>query len=151
MAKTNKTGVRIDYANNEIVLYKWFAEKAQSPANKEFHILSRYIKTLPGFSVCVRADIKKNEGQEHYNGLTYDYMRFYINKFEPEKTRESVLNELETQILISKCHSIRYPAIKNWFLEKYPEIKEFGMKEIEGFKFQKSKENQSEEAALEAA
>ena len=150
MAKTN-TGVRIDYANNTIVLYKWFAEKAQNPANKEFRTLSKYIKNLPGFDVCVRADIKKKEGQEHYNGLTYDYMRFYINKFEPEKTRESALNELETQILISKCHSIRYPAIKNWFLEKYPEIKEFGMKEIEGLPVKKSDTKKPEEAALAAA
>ena len=36
-------------------------------------------------------------------------------------------------ILISKCHSNakRYPVIKNWFLEKYPEVKEFGMKKPE--------------------
>lgn len=130
MAKTNKTGVRIDYANNEIVLYKWFAEKAQNPGKKEFHVLATYIKKLPGFSVCVRDDIKINTIQEHYKGLTYDYMRFYINKFEPEETREAALNELETEILISECHSKRYPVIKNWFLEKYPDVKNFGMPEL---------------------
>lgn len=130
MAKAN-TGVRIDYANNTIVLYKWFSEKAQNPANKEFHVLSKYMKNLPGFTVTVRPDIKKNEGQEHYNGLTYDYMRFYINKFEPEETRAKILDKLESKIIISKCHSIRYPAIKNWFLEQYPAVKNFGMPEIE--------------------
>lgn len=130
MAKTNKTGVRIDYANNTIVLYKWFSEKAQNPANKEFHVLSKYMKNLPGFTVTVRPDIKKNEGQEHYNGLTYDYMRFYINKFEPEETRAKILDKLESKIIISKCHSIRYPAIKNWFLEQYPDVKNFGMPEL---------------------
>lgn len=32
-------------------------------------------------------------------------------------------------IFISKCHSQakRYPVIKNWFLDKYPEVKKFGI------------------------
>jgi len=31
--------------------------------------------------------------------------------------------------LISQCHSQskRYPVIKKWFLEKYPEVKKFGV------------------------
>ena len=39
--------------------------------------------------------------------------------------------ELEEMILISKCHSMgyRYPTIKAWFLDKYPEIAAFGMNE----------------------
>ena len=33
--------------------------------------------------------------------------------------------------LISECHSkaFRYPTIKAWFLERFPEIKAFGVKE----------------------
>ena len=33
--------------------------------------------------------------------------------------------------LISKCHSkaFRYPTIKAWFLERFPEIKQFGVRE----------------------
>ena len=33
--------------------------------------------------------------------------------------------------LISKCHSkaFRYPTIKAWFLDRFPEIKAFGVKE----------------------
>ena len=39
------------------------------------------------------------------------------------------LVEFEDLIFISKCHSQakRYPAIKNWFLDKYPEVKKFGI------------------------
>ena len=35
--------------------------------------------------------------------------------------------------MISKCHSqaFRYPVVKSWFLERYPEIMEFGLKEKE--------------------
>lgn len=46
-----------------------------------------------------------------------------------EETVDSVMAELEEMILISKCHSMgyRYPTIKAWFLDKYPEIAAFGM------------------------
>ena len=45
--------------------------------------------------------------------------------------------------LISQCHSkgFRYPVIKSWFLERFPEIKEFGVEEDAG----------NQEAATEAA
>ena len=68
-----------------------------------------------------------------FKGLTYDYMRTYIFTHEPKETKKDVLEEMEEMILISKCHSNakRYPVIKNWFLEKYPEVKEFGMKKPE--------------------
>lgn len=47
-------------------------------------------------------------------------------------------------ILISKCHSkaFRYPVIKAWFLDRYPEIKMFGL-DVE-------EENESEETEIVA-
>ena len=79
--------------------------------------------------VVVRRTIKKNPNRECYRGLTYDYMRDYISRYEPEETRESVCAELEDMIQISRCHSRckRYPVIKQWFLEKYPDVKNFWM------------------------
>ena len=70
---------------------------------------------------------KTNTKQEHYRGLTYDFMREYIKSHEADP--KPVLHELEEQIGISKCHSRnkRYPSIKAWFLERYPEIARFGM------------------------
>lgn len=54
-------------------------------------------------------------------------MRTYINNHEPEDTRQTMSDELEHMIEISKCHSIRYAAIKKWFLAKYPEVVGFGV------------------------
>ena len=36
-------------------------------------------------------------------------------------------------ILISKCQqqSLRYPTIKSWFLDKYPEVAKFGTVEAQ--------------------
>ena len=73
--------------------------------------------------------IKKPAHKESYKGLTYDYMRTYITNHEPKETKDAVSKELEDMIEISKCHSIRYPTIKKWFLAKYPEVAGFGVAE----------------------
>jgi hypothetical protein len=54
-------------------------------------------------------------------------MRTYITNHEPEATRQTMSDELEHMIEISKCHSIRYATIKKWFLAKYPEVAGFGV------------------------
>ena len=129
MAKTRKNPARFDHANKVIILYKWFDEKARNPKSKEFKMLVEYSKSFPTYEIVVRDDINTNSNQEHYKGLSYDYMREYIRRYEPIETRDSVLKELEDRIFISECHSKghRYPAIKNWFLKKYPEIANNGM------------------------
>ena len=87
-------------------------------------------------NTVVRKDFSLvNSDQEHYKGLTYDYMRAYIAETvgkdnaadeEREAAVKEALDVLESKILISKCHSNtqRYPAIRKWFLATYPEVKE---------------------------
>ena len=151
MATTRKNPVRFDHAKHEIILYKWFEEKARYPENAEYKMLSDYMKTFPNYTIIVRKDIKKNTKQEHYKGLTYEYMETYIRKYEPIETRDSVLNELEDRIFISECHSTghRYPEIKKWFLKKYPEIANGGKTFINAT--QEDSTNTSEEPELEVA
>ena len=71
--------------------------------------------------------------KECYKGLTYEYMEDYIQTHEPAATVDAVLDEFEEIRLISSCHSkaFRYPVIKSWFLELYPEIAQFGLKNEE--------------------
>lgn len=148
MAKSRKkvNPARIDYANKQIILYKWFAEKAKNPKSKEYKMLVEYVKSFPNFEVVIREDIKTNSNQEHYEGLTYDYMKEYIRRYEPKETRDAVLQEFEDKLFISECHSKghRYPAIKSWFLEKYPEIVNYGMPTIKKDS-EETQEEQSEE------
>lgn len=135
MAKSRKkvNPARIDYANKQIILYKWFAEKAKNPKSKEYKMLVEYVKSFPNFEVVIRENININSNQEHYKGLTYDYMNEYIKRFEPVETRDAVLKELDDKLFISECHSkaYRYPEIKNWFLKKYPEIVNYGMPTVD--------------------
>ena len=92
------------------------------------------MKNTPTFSRCGRtilcipscsATSAKNTKQEHYHGLTYRYMEDYIASHGSAEDRR-IYDEKK---LISECHSkgFRYPVIKSWFLERFPEIKTFGV------------------------
>lgn len=73
--------------------------------------------------------IKRNSQKETYKGLNYEYMEEYILRHETEENALTVIKEFNELRTISRCHKqgVRYPTIKKWFLEKYPEIEEFGM------------------------
>ena len=62
--------------------------------------------------------------------MTYAYMERYI---ESHANAEASMAEYRELRLISECHckARRYPKIKKWFLEKYPEIEKFGFEETD--------------------
>ena len=123
-----KNTLKIDFENSRIVMDRTFAKKVQNTNSEEYRHLQQVRKDYPTFTVVTR-QIKKNPNKETNKGLTYDYMRFYIFTHESADNRKKVIEEFEELVLISQCHSQskRYPVIKNWFLNKYPEIKEFGI------------------------
>ena len=125
-----KNYLKVDVANSRLVMDRTFAKNCAIAGSAEYNLLQATRKDYPNFTVEQRT-IKRNANKECYRGLTYDYMKMYIASHESEENAEVVKAELEEMILISKCHSMgyRYPTIKAWFLEKYPEIATFGMTE----------------------
>lgn len=123
-----KNRLWIDFANSTIMMDRTFAEKCRDTRSTEYEHLQRVRQDYPLFTVQRRA-IKKNTSKETYAGLTYGYMEHYIITHEEADTRAAVLAEYNELRLISECHkrSRRYPTIKKWFLDKYPQIAEFGM------------------------
>ncbi len=122
-----KNELRIDFANEKIIMSRSFAKKCSDTKSSEYTHLQSVRRDYPNYEVVLR-QIKKNPNKRVYKGLTYEYMRDYIILHtEPENEREA-LAEFEELLLISRCQSqaLRYPTIKNWFLNKYPEIAEFG-------------------------
>jgi hypothetical protein len=105
-----------------------FAKLAEDTFSPEYEHLQKVRRDYPTYR-AIRKTIKKNPKKETYAGLTYKYMEDYIVTHETAETRMAVLDEFKELILISKCHSKgeRYHVIKNWFLDKYPAVKEFGM------------------------
>lgn len=125
-----KNTLKIKHETELIIMDRTFAKKAENTRSEEYMHLQKIRQDYPTYRVIIKT-IKKNETKESYKGLTYEYMRHYIETYEPEVTRKNVLNEFKTQIEISRCHSKRYPVIKKWFLNKYPVVEKFGMPNIE--------------------
>ena len=125
-------GIKIDIAENAIIVSKSIEKKASKIGSTEYKEFQKIKAENAGYDVVVR-EIKKNTSKKTYAGLTYDYMRSYIMTHEDRKNIIPVLHELDELIMISQCHSkgYKYPVIKNWFLERYAEIKEYGMEPIE--------------------
>ena len=111
--------------SRKIEMTKAEAEAAGKIGSEKFGELQQYMKEFPGFEIQIKASVKR---KVDLKGLDYDYMRNYILTHEDDKNALIVLAEFSEMRQISRCHSQakRYPVIKNWFLEKYPEIKNFG-------------------------
>ena len=122
-----KSKLMVKYADGVIEMNTTFAKMMQNPLSDEYALLQRTRQDFPSFAVR-RRQIKSNPKKDTYKGLTYEYMKMYIRTHESEKNVQEVLDYLDEQILISKCHGqrLRYPTIKKWFLAKYPEVAKFG-------------------------
>ena len=118
---------KIDHANRLIVMDRAFAKNSLIVGYPEYNQLQACRRDYPDY-IVVRREIKRNPNQERYKGLTYRYMEDYIMTHEARDTVKAVLDEFYEMQLISKGHSkpFRYPTIKKWFLERYPEFAEFG-------------------------
>ena len=123
-----KNTLKINHAERIITMDRTFAKNAENTMSAEYSHLQSVRRDYPTYTV-VRRQIKKNPNKECYKGLTYEYMENYIITHEEDENRVLVLKEFAEMRLISECHSKahRYPVIKNWFLNKYPEIANFGM------------------------
>ena len=120
--------IRIDHATKRIIMGSQFFKNSLYPRNEEYTILQDVRRDYPNYAPIQRK-IKKNPEKKTYSGLTYAYMEDYILTHESPETVEAVFAEFNEMILISQCHSqaFRYPTIKKWFLNKYPEILKFGL------------------------
>ena len=121
-----KNTLRLNHDTRTIVMDKTFAKFAENTMSEEYAHLQRVRMDYPTYTV-ERRRITRNAAKECYRGLTYTYMKDYILSHGTEED----LHTYEEMKLISKCHSqaFRYPTIKAWFLDRFSEIKAFGVKE----------------------
>ena len=122
-----KSKLKVIFEKSVIEMNTTFAKEMRNPQSDEYALLQRTRQDFPTFAVRTR-QINTNPKKDTYKGLTYGYMRDYIILHTtPEKEAEAVA-EFDEMVLISKCHgkTLRYPTIKKWFLEKYPEVAKFG-------------------------
>jgi hypothetical protein len=117
-----KNVLRIDHANAKIIMDREFAIKSAIFGTEEYKHLQQARKDYDGYAV-VRKTIRTNSKKESFNGLTYEYMEKYMDRYNiPEEIRK----EYEELRFKAKAHSIRYPIIKAWFLKTFPDMKDWG-------------------------
>lgn len=123
-----KNTLKINHENKTIVMDRTFAKFAENTRSDEYAHLQQVRRDYPDYTVTTRT-IKRNSEKETYKGLTYEYMEEYILRHESEEKQLEVIKEFHELRTISKCHKqgLRYPTIKKWFLEKYPEIVDFSI------------------------
>ena len=124
-----RSPIKIDHSNRKIILMdKKFAEHSNWVDTQEYVFLQIARADYPDYEIVERKIKKCEKPIERYKGLTYAYMERYIALHNNALENMKVYQEMK---LISECHSIKYPVIKAWFLEQYPEIEEFGMPVLE--------------------
>ena len=122
-----KNTLRIDRENKKIIMDRTFAKLSEDTRSEEYAHLQVVRRDYPDYEVITKK-IKPNPNKETYKGLTYEYMTNYILTHETEENALAVIKQFNEMRIISNCHrqGLRYPTIKRWFLNKYPEIEEFG-------------------------
>lgn len=125
-----KNTLKIIHDEKIIQMDRTFEKLARNARSDEYALLQSVRKDYPAYRVETR-HIKKNAAMEHYKGLTYGFMREHILLSMASGDKRATLEEFEEQLWLSSCHSKKYSAIKHWFLEKYPEVKVYGVKKLD--------------------
>ena len=113
--------INFDRNTNTFTLTKKLFNASCKYGSEEYKFVEELKKEQCGCQIKV-SESKRTTKNDGYKGLTFDYMRDYINKF--DSNNNEAKNELETLI----AEKANYLDIKNWFLNKYPKVKEFGTK-----------------------
>ena len=126
-----KNTLKINHANRTIIMDRTFAKFAANTFTEEYAHLQQVRRDYPNYQV-VQRHIRTNSGKKTYKGLTYEYMEDYILTHGSKEERIVNFNDYTEMRVIAECHgkAFRYPLIKSWFLDKYPEIADFGMSTI---------------------
>jgi len=116
----------INQKKRAIEVSKTFAKAASKFRSDEYEELRAARMENPNFTVVVLPSRKKKSS---FKGLTYDYMKSYIESHDTED--KSIITEFKAlrgdtdTAEGTLAESYSYKEIKEWFLKKYPTIKEF--------------------------
>ena len=120
------TTMKINEKKLTIEVTKSFYQKANRVGTPEYHELMEVRRNFPMYRVVV----KQTKSKDSFKGLTYEYMAKYILAHDDkEGSNMAVFNELRGTIVEGddelQAESLTYGEIKLWFLDTYPEIKNF--------------------------
>ena len=115
--------IKFNHADEKIIINRIFSIKANTFGTEEYAKLNQARKDYPNYDVAVREPIKKNPSKEAFKGLDYTFMERYMKI---QKVSERVWDKYRHTRLMTECHSRRFPIVKQWFLDTFPEVRDWG-------------------------
>ena len=116
----------VNRKNGTIEMSKKFAAASANPFSDEYAQLQSVRRDYPKFKIVT---VSQKTAKSDFKGLTYDYMRKYIVKH--DDAEKSIMAEFEMLTATSEeaaellMEAASYHEVKEWFLDKFPEIKAF--------------------------
>jgi len=116
--------MNIDYQGKVISMSTSEAKKAGKYGSEEFQELKELRAAAPDFPIVIVKAFRKRKSYDH---LTYTDMETYIKEHD---TKQSILTEFYLLCgrdadgnKMSRADTASYGAVKRWFLDQHPEIK----------------------------
>ena len=121
--------MKANLMNGTIEMTKEEAKSAGKLNSDKFMELKEYQTAYPTFTICI---VKAPKRKSEYRGLTYRFMETYIKNCQKED-KATILEEFNTlrgadnenRSACEKGETASYLDVKEWFLKKFPEIKQF--------------------------
>lgn len=125
MTKNTKANMRLPKYNHEdkaIEITKAFAKRASVFGTEEFKLLQQYREYYKDYEVRVTTTMAKRTKKNNLKGLSYDFMKQYIERHDTED--QSIMEEFNKKTVKNEDNiaTKSYGEVKKWFLEQYPEI-----------------------------
>ena len=145
------TAITINAKNRTIELTKTFATASSKFGSPEYEQLQMARKDYPNYKVVTITRKAPKSDKPTFKGLTYEYMEKYIKSH--DNAEENMAEYMELRGISEEgeealAESFNYQEMKDWFLDKYPEIANFHEKRAELIeKAQQKKATKREEEA----
>ena len=137
--------------NFAIEMDKKFAAAAANVFSAEYEKLQEVRRAYPNYKVVTVARKEKTSGT---SGLTFEFMELYIEQHDDEE--KSIMAEFKmmraeddaSKAVGAKSES--FLTIREWFLDKYPEVREFHEKRGKIVEDLRKKKEEAKKTKLEA-
>ncbi len=128
------TNITVNEKARSIELTKKDYAKACKYGTQEYTDLQEVRKAYPTFKVVEVTHKATKSDKPSYKGLTYEYMEKYIKSH--DNAEENMAEYMELRGISEEgeealAESLNYQEMKEWFLDKYPEIANFHQKRAE--------------------
>ena len=125
MMNTNARTMNLNHKNRTIEVTKKLYIASSRFGTKEYSELQQVRRDYPTYTVVVIA--RKTKSVE-FKGLTYNYMEKYIASHDADGSimEEYKMLTAKSEDAENACaEAVAYTDVKDWFLDKYPEIENF--------------------------